>query len=203
MSSKLHDAVQLLVDARLGPDERITQTDAREVFCLELSDLSGLDHVQRSNKCNPRTPMKLFVALDIAQRALEVHGGTSCSLVGSREKISQLKEQRRAVEDRRDQVKADMAKRSAERAALFVATTPAQRLCKRLQIDPNSELPKTKAKEKFNLEDHQLHGLLYSKQSNPRNSRWAAMKLYKAEDVAARALQFGTMGDVDEPKTPQ
>lgn len=56
-------------------------------------------------------PMRLFDAVDVAERALAVHGGPGCSLAVTRAKMAQLVAKRRTGDERRGQVKEDMAAR--------------------------------------------------------------------------------------------
>lgn len=108
---------------------------------------------------NPRgppgaAPMQLYAAEDVARLALRVHGGGD--LEGARAVLRALRRQAADREARREAVKKDMAQRSRERAAAFVATTRAQQLCKQLHVDPYSQLTKTAALDTFGLSHYHL-----------------------------------------------
>ena len=93
----------------------------------------------------------------MALKALEVHGGGDLAAVLGTLHLLRAEAQARAA--RLEQVKADMAARSAERARWCLARSPAERLCKQLLIDPDSQLTKTSAQAKFNLTWRMLNGV--------------------------------------------
>lgn len=201
------------------------------------------------------TLSQLYDILEVGRRALEVHGGPQCDLGQAVEQLRLLWQSAAADEAERQARRASIAAESRQRAQRLAASTPAQRLCKQLQVAYDSKLTKTRAMELFALEAGMLAGVPYESkvgprsgvcytwccrctawcvaplpfhrrqrvhqqrhpslactftlpphpapamQPNPRNPRFAPMRLYRAEDVAQRALRYRTLDLA--PATPQ
>ncbi|KAL4424071.1 hypothetical protein ABPG75_001372 [Micractinium tetrahymenae] len=182
---------ELLLRLGLSGEAQLCQTDAQERFGLTFAQLASLPYETRPNPhgvgSNP-PPMRLYDTEHLAERVLELHGGLEAAV----QAVLAAREGAAATERRREELKKEMAERSAARAAACVARSPAEKLCKQLQVDPHSQLTKTRAQQVIGLDSGQLLGLHYDTKPNPRNPRWAPMRLYKAADVAQRALQRGT-----------
>ena len=153
------DALALL-DEFCPASRTLTQTQAQELFHLTHARLASLPHEERENPHAigaASAVMRLFEAQDVARLALQVHGagdlGTARAVLQGLAAEADVRERRRA------EVRAEMAQRSRARAEALVATTPAQKLCKQLGVDPARRSTKTDAQNSFNLAHHQLLGL--------------------------------------------
>lgn len=94
-------------------------------------------------------------------KALQAHGGQERDLQRALGTLRALRQEAADEADRRAQLKAEMAQRSRERAQRLAATTPAQRLCKQVQVAHDSRLPKMRALELFGLASSMLAGLQF------------------------------------------
>lgn len=54
MSGELLDAVQLLLDVELSPEQQITQTQAEDMFGLTVNDFTGVRCEELENPHNPK-----------------------------------------------------------------------------------------------------------------------------------------------------
>ncbi len=102
----------------------------------------------------------------------------------ARSLIKTQRSQHKQEDNRREAIKEEMRVRSAERARCCLAVSPAQKLCKKLQVDPESTLYKGKAMELFHLESFHLLGLqVTEKASAGMASAWPCVACVESSSV--------------------
>lgn len=146
---------------------------------FHLNDLSCVDE---ENPHSPHfTPKKMYDVRDVARKAIQVNGPTGQNPTLRKER----QEKERSLADTAQRIEAEQA----AKAAAFTPSSYADKRCKKAGVVPSSKLTKTNVLAKFGLESHELEalGVPFETRVNPRNTRFAPMRIYKAGDVA-RAL---------------
>jgi hypothetical protein len=151
---------------------------------LQYWHLKSLEAEEVENPHGPHlAPQKMYSVWDVAEKAIAVNGPTG--------ENKQLRKQRAdEAKDHADKA-ARVAEDQAQKAKALAPNTPVEMLCKRKGVTPSCTLTKERALKAFNLDWRELQdmALPVEMKTNPRNLKWAPMKLYKAGDVAKAVIK--------------